>query len=152
MKYYILYCSSFVVQYVFLSHDVDWSLQGPGRDYILARRDRFDKETIRDIDIQNPYNNINDYITIEENFGARFTFFFRTNYENGKLVDYEDDIQTLLRGGWEIGLHCDQALVDNFDSMYQEKKELECLTKKTVTANRSHYLALAKDYQLFLMN
>jgi hypothetical protein len=107
------------VHYVFLSHDVDWSLQGPGRDHILARRDRFDQETIRNIDIQNPYNSINDYIAIEEKFGARSTFFFRTNYENGKLVDYEQDIQTLLRGGWEIGLHCDQASVDNFDSMYR---------------------------------
>jgi hypothetical protein len=138
------------VHYVFLSHDVDWSLQGPGRDHILARRDRFDQETIRDIDIQNPYNNINDYITIEEKFGVRSTFFFRTNYENGKLVDYEQDIQTLLRGGWEIGLHCDQASVDNFDSMYQEKKELESITKKTVKANRSHYLAFSERLPITL--
>ena len=58
------------MQYVFLSHDVDWSLQGPGRDHILARRDRFDQETIRNIDTVNPYNNINDYITIEEKFGV----------------------------------------------------------------------------------
>jgi hypothetical protein len=66
------------VHYVFLSHDVDWSFQGPGKDHILARRHRFDKETIRDIDIKNPYNNINDYITIEEKFGVRSTFFFRS--------------------------------------------------------------------------
>ncbi len=138
------------MHYVFLSHDVDWSFQGPGRNHILARRDRFDQETIRDIDIQNPYNNINDYITIEEKFGARSTFFFRTNYENGKLVDYEQDIQALLKGGWEIGLHCDQASVNNFDSMYEEKKELEYLTKKTVKANRSHYLAFSERLPIIL--
>ena len=81
------------MQYVFLSHDVDWSLQGPGRYHILARRDRFDQETIRNIDTVNPYNNINDYITIEEKFGVRSTFFFRTNYENGRCTDYENNIQ-----------------------------------------------------------
>ena len=138
------------MQYVFLSHDVDWSFQGPGRDHILARRDRFDQETIRDIDIQNPYNNINDYITIEEKFGVRSTFFFRTNYENGRCTDYEDNIQTLSRGGWEIGLHCDPASIDNFDSMYQEKKELESITKKTVKANRSHYLAFSERLPIIL--
>ena len=97
---------------------MDWAHQGPGRDHILARKDSFEKDTLRNLACENPYNNINDYITIEEKFGARSTFFFRTKYENGKCVDYEDEIQTLLKG-WEIGLHCDPASVDNFDSMYQ---------------------------------
>ena len=138
------------MHYIFLSHDVDWSLQGPGRDHILARRDRFDEDTIRNIDIENPYNNINDYITIEEKFGVRSTFFFRTNYENGRYTDYEDDIQTLSRGGWEIGLHSDPASIDSLDAMYQEKKELERLTKKTIKANRSHYLAFSERLPIIL--
>jgi peptidoglycan/xylan/chitin deacetylase (PgdA/CDA1 family) len=138
------------VHYVFLSHDVDWSFQGPGRDHILARRDRFDEETIMDIDNVNPYDNINDYISIEEKFGVRSTFFFRTKYENDKLIDYEDDIQTLLRGGWEIGLHSDPASIDNFDSMYQEKRELESITKKPIKANRTHYLAFSERLSIIL--
>jgi hypothetical protein len=138
------------VHYVFLSHDVDWPLQGPGRDHILARRSRFDQETIRDIDIQNPYNNINEYITVEEKFEVRSTFFFRTNYENGKFIDYERDIQTLVRGGWEVGLHCDPTSIDNFNSMYQEKKELESITRTTVKANRSHFLAYSERLRIIL--
>ena len=31
------------MQYIFLSHDVDWRRQGPQRDHVLARRDRFDE-------------------------------------------------------------------------------------------------------------
>ena len=29
-------------QYVFLSHDVDWSFDGPTKDHVLKRKDRFD--------------------------------------------------------------------------------------------------------------
>jgi peptidoglycan/xylan/chitin deacetylase (PgdA/CDA1 family) len=123
---------------------VDWARQGPGIEHILARKDRFEKDTLTNLACENPYNNINDYITIEEKFGVKSTFFFRVKYENGKCIDYEDEIQTLLEGGWEIGLHCDPASVDNFDSMYQEKKELESITKKPVRANRSHFLAYSK--------
>jgi hypothetical protein len=132
------------VLFIFLSHDVDWSFNGPSRDHILARKDRFEEDTLRNLDRENPYNNIQDYMTIEEKLGLRSTFFFRTNYENGRIVEYEDDIQALLSDGWEIGLHCDSSSVDNFDSMYQEKKELESITKKTVKANRSHHLAFSE--------
>lgn len=139
-----------IVQYIFLSHDVDWCLRGPPRDHILARKDRFDKETIRNIDTENPYNNINDYITVEEKFGLRSTFFFRTKYENGELTDYEDNIRTLLRGGWEIGLHCDPSSVDDLASMYQEKRKLESIMKRIIKANRSHYLAYSKRLPIIL--
>jgi hypothetical protein len=133
-----------VVLFIFLSHDVDWSFNGPGRNHILARKDRFEEDTLRKLDRENPYNNIHDYIAIEEDLGLRSTFFFRTNYENGRLIEYEDDIQALLNGGWEVGLHCDPFSVDNFDSMRQEKKELESITKNTVKANRSHHLAFSE--------
>ncbi len=130
--------------FIFLSHDVDWSFNGPGIDHILARKDRFEEDTLRKLDRKNPYNNIQDYITIEEDLGLRSTFFFRTNYENGRFIEYEDDIRALLSGGWEVGLHCDPSSVDNFDNMHQEKKELESITKKTVKANRSHHLAFSE--------
>ena len=87
------------MHYVFLSHDVDWSFNGPGRNHILARKDRFEEDTPRKLERENPYNNIHDYIAIEEDLGLRSTFFFRTNYENGRLIEYEDDIQALLNGG-----------------------------------------------------
>ena len=31
-------------QHIFLSHDVDWSYNGPSRNHILQRKDRFDDE------------------------------------------------------------------------------------------------------------
>jgi hypothetical protein len=31
-------------QYIFLSHDVDWSFDGPPKEHILKRKDRFDKK------------------------------------------------------------------------------------------------------------
>lgn len=130
--------------FIFLSHDVDWSFNGPGRNHILARKDRCEEDTLRKLERENPYNNIHDYIAIEEDLGLRSTFFFRTNYENGRLIEYEDDIQALLNGGREVGLHCNPFSVDNFDSMRQEKKGLESITKKTVKANRSHHLAFSE--------
>jgi hypothetical protein len=134
-----------------MSHDVDWCFLGPPKDHILARKDRFDEYTISNIDRENPYNNIHDYITIEEKFGLRSTFFFRTIYENGKLTDYEDDIRTLFTGGWEIGLHCDPYSVDDFGSMLAEKKKLESITKNAIVGNRSHYLAYSKKLP-FIVN
>jgi hypothetical protein len=107
----------------------------------MARRDRFDQETLKKIDIQNLYRNIHDYITIEDKFGIRSTFFFRTMYKDGRFTDYERDIQILSEGGWEIGLHCDPSSINSFDDMYQEKKKLESLMKGIIKANRSHYLA-----------
>ena len=133
-----------VVLFIFLSHDVDWSFNGPGRNHILARKDRCEEDTLRKLERENPYNNIHDYIAIEEDLGLRSTFFFRTNYENGRLIEHEDDIQALLNGGREVGLHCNPFSVDNFDSMRQEKKGLESITKKTVKANRSHHLAFSE--------
>jgi hypothetical protein len=47
-------------------------------------------------------------------------------------------------------LHCDPTSVDNFDSMYQEKKELESITKKPIKANRSHYLVFSERLPIIL--
>jgi len=32
------------MQYIFLSHDVDWRKQGPPLEHILSRKDRFEPE------------------------------------------------------------------------------------------------------------
>src|SRR5215204_1340773 len=92
---------------IFLSHDVDWRKQGAQIEHILKRIERFDKVTIDNLRTRNPYYNIPDYMAIEDRYGLKSTFFFRTIYEDGSLSDYEDDIQALIKGGWEIGLHTD---------------------------------------------
>ncbi len=128
------------MQYIFLSHDVDWRRQGAPIDHILARKDRFDKDTIENSAKINPYYNIPDYMAIEEKFGIRSTFFFRTNYENGNFEDYQDDICSLIKGGWEVGLHTDPSSVKDKAKILEEKTKLEKLTKTNLQGNRVHYL------------
>lgn len=128
------------MQYIFLSHDVDWRRQGPPVEHVLARKDRFDSKIFEKIKAEDLYRNIPEYINLEEKFDVRSTFFFRTFYENGNVNDYEDDIQTLLKGNWEIGLHTDPKSIDNIEKIKQEKEKLESLTKKTIIGNRVHFL------------
>jgi len=71
---------------VVLTHDVDWPIQGPGRDHVLARRDRFDEDVVRRVieEGYNPYYNVPDLMEIEERHGLRSTFFFRPVYDDGR--------------------------------------------------------------------
>ncbi|MDC0041323.1 hypothetical protein OAJ50_01210 [Candidatus Nitrosopelagicus sp.] len=128
------------MQYIFLSHDVDWRRQGPNVEHIQARKDRFDSEIFNKTEPKELYRNIPEYMTLEEKFGIRSTFFFRTIYENGDMNDYEDDIQSLLKGNWEIGLHTDPKSVDNIEKIKLEKEKLEFLTRKPIIGNRVHFL------------
>ena len=60
-------------------------------------------------------------MNLEEKFGIRFTFFFRTHYENGNYLDYEKEITSLMDGNWEIGL---------LDSDSNSIKNITCFKKK----------------------
>lgn len=131
--------------YVFLSHDVDWRKKGPSKEHILARKDRFENNVIKDLDRSNPYYNIPKIMEIEERLGIKSTFFFRTKYEGGDLAEYEDDIASLVGGGWEVGLHCDPESVSDIEKIRQEKLSLERLTKGKVLGNRVHYLKFRND-------
>jgi|TARA_B110000196_G_C21139544_1_gene663034 peptidoglycan/xylan/chitin deacetylase (PgdA/CDA1 family) len=128
------------MQYIFLSHDVDWRRQGPPVEHVLARKDRFDSEIFKNTKPEDLYRNIPKYMELEEKIGIRSTFFFRTSYEDGNVDDYEDDIQTLLKGNWEIGLHVDPKSIDNIEKIKQEKEKLESLTRKPIIGNRVHFL------------
>ncbi len=128
------------MQYIFLSHDVDWRYEGPSKEHILDRKDRFNKEVIYSLDDKNPYRNFSEYMEIEESLGIKSTFFFRTIYENGDYLDYEDDICSLVKGGWEIGLHLDPISVGDFEKIKEEKTKLEKLTRNKIIGNRVHYL------------
>ena len=128
------------MQYIFLSHDVDWRRQGPSIEHIQARKDRFDPEIFSKTKPEELYRNIPEYIELEEKFGIRSTFFFRTLYENGNVDDYEDDIQTLQKGNWEIGLHTDPKSVEDIEKIKQEQEKLESLTRKPIIGNRVHFL------------
>jgi len=94
------------------------------------------------------YRNIPEYIEIEEKLGVRSTFFFRTIYENGDVVDYEDDIKQLQESNWEIGLHTDPLSVGDIEKIRLEKEKLESITKKSIFGNRVHFL----NYNSELLN
>jgi len=128
------------MQYIFLSHDVDWRRQGSPIDHIMKRKDRFESEIFEKTKPEELYRNIPEYMELEEKFGIRSTFFFRTIYENGDLIDYEDDIKQLQESNWEIGLHTDPTSVNDLDKIQEEKEKLESITKKTIVGNRVHFL------------
>ena len=128
------------MQYIFLSHDVDWRKQGPPLEHILARKDRFEPELFEKTKPEDLYRNIPEYMEIEEKFGVRSTFFFRTFYENGDVLDYEDDIKQLQKSNWEIGLHTDPSSIDDLDKIRLEKEKLESITGKQIIGNRVHFL------------
>lgn len=65
-----------MILYIFLSHDVDWRKQGPSKEHILSRRNRFENLVLEKIDSQNLYYNFSEIMDIEERFGIRSTFFF----------------------------------------------------------------------------
>ena len=128
------------MQYIFLSHDVDWRKQGPPLEHILSKKDRFEPELFEKTKPEDLYRNIPEYMEIEEKFGVRSTFFFRTFYENGDVLDYKDDIKQLQKSNWEIGLHTDPSSIDNLDKIRLEKEKLESITGKQIVGNRVHFL------------
>ena len=128
-----------------MSHDVDWPRQGPQRDHIISIKDRFEKELFENTNLDDLYYNFLEYMEIEEKFNVRSTFFFRTKYETGDFTEYEDDIKSLIKGGWEIGLHSDPSSVSNIDKLSQEKIDLESMTKTAIKGNRVHFLKFNEE-------
>ena len=129
-----------MILYIFLSHDVDWRKQGPEKEHIIARKDRFENSVFKRVNQENLYYNFLEIMDLEEKFGVRSTFFFRTYYENGNYLDYEKEITSLMDGNWEIGLHSDGNSIKNIDLLQNEKTNLETLTRKPIFGNRVHYL------------
>jgi len=132
--------------YVFLSHDVDWGKAGPPVSHILARRERFDEDILKNCESKNPYYNFPEYMEIEEKFRVRSTFFFRTYVKDAiyppppyHVEEYKEEIRSLLSGGWEIGLHLDPASCKSIKMIQKEKKALEDVARVPIYANRVHY-------------
>ena len=126
--------------YCFLSHDVDWRFEGPPKQHVIERRERFDQTVLDNLDSVNPYNNFEEIMEIEERYGCRSTFFFRTRYENGDFRKYADQIRVLEDGGWEIGLHLDPGSVGDASKIRQEYDDLSTITRNRIIGNRVHYL------------
>jgi peptidoglycan/xylan/chitin deacetylase (PgdA/CDA1 family) len=135
------------MQYVFLSHDVDWRKQGPGSEHILARKERFDQQLFKKTPLEKMYYNFPEFMEIEEKFGTKSTFFFRTTYENGNVFDYEDEIKLLNNEKWEIGLHLDPSSVNDIEKISKEKNIIEEIAHCKILGNRVHFLKTDKQLQ-----
>jgi peptidoglycan/xylan/chitin deacetylase (PgdA/CDA1 family) len=132
---------------VLLTHDVDYPSQGPGREHILARRDRFSEEVIERVlrEDYNPYFGIPEIMEMEKEYGFRSTFFFRPRYDDGTHVKaYESVLKELMRGGWEVSLHINNA--ESVESIVSEKRELEEVLGARVYGSRVHYLRIDVEH------
>jgi peptidoglycan/xylan/chitin deacetylase (PgdA/CDA1 family) len=128
-----------------LTHDVDWPIQGPGAEHVLARKDRFAPEIIAKVEQEgfNPYFGVPKMMEIEEKYGVRSTFFFRPQYDDGSKVDgYNKVMSQLLSGGWEVGLHCNGT--SSLQEVDGEKIAVEKAAAQAVLGSRVHYLKVAE--------
>jgi len=131
---------------VILTHDIDWPPRGPGVEHILARKERFDEKLISKVvkEGYNPYFNIADLMEIEEKYGVKSTFFFRPSYDDGTSVDaYKELIRNLINGGWEIGVHINDA--STVDSIRMERDSVERIAGTMINGSRVHYLKIRLD-------
>src|SRR5579875_1507898 len=132
--------------YILMSHDVDWPRSGPGIDHILARQERFDPGIIQRVKSEhfNPYHGIPYIVDIEKQFGVKSTFFFRPEYDNLESVKvYEDEMKELVKNGWEVGLHVNNA--GSLSSIMREKDTLEKVLGSKVVGSRVHYLRILQN-------
>jgi len=131
---------------VIITHDVDWSRRGPGIDHILKRVNRFDPKVVRKVLEEgfNPYFGIPYIMEYEERLNVRSTFFFRAYYDDGSDVsEYRDVIKDLVRGGWEIAAHLNDA--SSLRAVMHEKKIIESIAEVKVVGSRAHYLRIRRE-------
>lgn len=132
--------------FVLLSHDVEWDKDGAPISHILARKDRFDEDILKNLERKNPYQNISEMLEIEDKFGLRSTFFFRTYVQDSKhppppydVSKYRSMIRSMLSKGWEVGLHSDMTSHDSLERLTEEKNELEDTAGTKIFGNRVHF-------------
>jgi peptidoglycan/xylan/chitin deacetylase (PgdA/CDA1 family) len=94
-----------------------------------------------------PRNGLRFFKEIEDKYKVHSTFFFKTgttdkwdvNYpiEKGFIKNFTD---SLLKDGFEIGLHPSMKTYIDINQMKREKERLENVIKTTVSSVRQHYL------------
>jgi peptidoglycan/xylan/chitin deacetylase (PgdA/CDA1 family) len=131
---------------IFLSHDIDWPRNGPPKQHIFDRKDRFDPETLDRVisgDF-NPYFGVRSLMEMEKQIGVRSTFFFRPTYDDSSSArEYAQDIRDLEAGGWEIGVHLNDASTK--DDVSRQKRIIDGLVEKPTCGTRVHYLRVNYD-------
>ncbi|MTI83712.1 MAG: hypothetical protein FH756_07365 [Firmicutes bacterium] len=92
-----------------------------------------------------PFMNFEEIINLEEQYGAKSTFFFlasktdpiRPRYD---VKDIKSELLYIIKKGWEIGLHGSYYAYNDLEQIKREKEKLESVVLQTVKGYRSHYL------------
>lgn len=113
-----------------LTHDVDWFEYSPFHKQVIAQsadplrllRLAFDSLVMR----RDFGWNIPETVALEQEYGYRSTFFFRTSYDGRDLL--EESVDIVREASFEVGLH---GAAGSHASLESLKNEIESLRKRT---------------------
>lgn len=99
----------------------------------------------RFISRNNPYYNFDKYMSIEEDFGFRSTFFFMCGKKGRYGARYNiEQVKQIMRKmseqGWEVGLHTNYDSYDDVEKIKIEKAAVEKALGGEIFGCRNHYL------------
>lgn len=99
---------------------------------------KFDKK-------KSPYLNFKEIIKIEEKYGAKSSFYLRTDAKDPirssyQIEDINDYLEFIISKGFEVGLHLGYYSFNDQNSIQREKNLLEKSAGTKVLGVRNHYL------------
>lgn len=138
---------------VCLTHDID-SLSPGRKDLVLQTYQSLKSGRLLDgfktpfstaVKKWNRLRNFPEIMALEEQYGAVSTFFFLTadadiNRIDYKITDVRDDLRSILKNGWEVGLHTGYYSYDDPAKIAVEKLRLEKAISRRVKGCRNHFL------------
>ena len=92
-----------------------------------------------------PFCNFHEIMAIEEEYGARSSFYFLALAPGEQdyaydIRDLEEDIGMIADAGWEVGLHGGHRAYCDSGVLATEKRRLEAALGRPVVGYRNHYL------------
>ncbi|AAM07795.1 polysaccharide deacetylase family protein [Methanosarcina acetivorans] len=92
-----------------------------------------------------PYLNFSEIMDLEEDLGAKSSFYFIASRKDPKrfrydIEDLEGSLGEISDRGWEAGLHGGYYSYNDPEALKREKERLEAVLGKKVLGFRNHYL------------
>ena len=134
-----------------------WSQQKTKQNMIIAF-ESLENITKSMFSSEDPYHRIEDWLKVEQEVGARSTFFFAPEYVlkshftdcwykyddklrfEGENITVAELMRELNRRGWEIGLHPSWHSYNSVDEMKYQKEQIEKVLDCEIVSVRQHYL------------